>query len=161
MVKMINLNKIYNKYCIDFMKELESNSIRVDIVITSPPYNIGKNYGISYNDNKSRNEYLNSIDEVGQNIKKILKDNGSFFLNIGNIPSDQWIATDVANIMRKYFDLQNKIIWNKSISIEKPDIIKKLGNIDIPEIICIGHYQPVNSPKYLNNCYEEIYHFSN
>ena len=42
---MINFNKIYHGNCKDFMEELESNSIQVDIVVTSPPYNIGKNYG--------------------------------------------------------------------------------------------------------------------
>lgn len=161
---MINLNQIYNKNCIDFMKELKSNSIEVDIIVTSPPYNIGKNYGNFYNDNKPRNEYLNFIDEVCQMMKKILKDDGSLFLNIGNKPSDQWIASDIANITRKYFVLQNKIIWTKSISIEKSDIVKQYytTNVDIhAEIISIGHYQPVNSHKYLNNCFEEIFHFTN
>lgn len=153
-------NKIYHIKCEEFMEELESNSIQVDIVVTSPPYNIGKNYGTSYNDNKSRIEYLDFIDEVGQKIKKILKDNGSFFLNIGNIPSNQWITIDVANIMRKYFVLQNKVIWTKSISIKKSDIIKKISSSNIPEIVSIGHYQPVKSQKYLNNCFEEIFHFT-
>jgi site-specific DNA-methyltransferase (adenine-specific) len=74
---MINLNKINHRDCIDFMQELESNSIQVDIIVTSSPYNIGKNYGTFYNDNKSRNEYLDFINEVVQQIKKILKDNGS------------------------------------------------------------------------------------
>ncbi|HJT83161.1 MAG TPA: site-specific DNA-methyltransferase, partial [Nitrososphaeraceae archaeon] len=142
------------------MKELESNSIQVNIVVTSPPYNIGKNYGTVYNDKKPRDEYLDFIDEVGQNIKNILKDDGSFFLNIGNILSDSWLAIDVANIMRRYFALQNTIIWNKSISIEKSDILKKSDYVDIPEIVSIGHYQPVNSQKYLNNNYEYIYQFS-
>jgi site-specific DNA-methyltransferase (adenine-specific) len=67
---MINLNKIYHRDCRDFMQELESNSIQVDIIVTSPPYNIGKNYGTYYNNNKPRNEYLDFIDEVGQKIKK-------------------------------------------------------------------------------------------
>ena len=89
-----------------------------------------------------------------------MKDNGSFFLNIGNIPSNQWITIDVANIMRKYFVLQNKVIWTKSISIKKSDIIKKISSSNIPEIVSIGHYQPVRSQKYLNNCFEEIFHFT-
>ena len=143
------------------MKELESNSIRVDIVITSPPYNIGKNYGISYNDNKPRNEYLDYIDNIGQNIKKILKDNGSIFFNVGNTPSDQWIASDVGNILRSYFVLQNTIIWNKSISLKKSDISKKYTDNDASQVISIGHYQPVGtSKKYLNNCFEYIFHFT-
>ena len=144
------------------MTELISNSIQIDIIVTSPPYNIGKNYGTYYNDNKTRDEYLDFIDEVGQMIKMILKENGSLFLNVGNKPSDQWIAIDVANIMRKHFNLQNKIIWNKSISIEKSYIVKNVTDIDIsiPDVISIGHYQPVNGHKYLNNCFEEVYHFT-
>lgn len=39
---MIKLNNIYNKNCIEFTKELESNSMQVDIGNTSPPYNIKK-----------------------------------------------------------------------------------------------------------------------
>ena len=157
---MINLNQIFNKSCIDFMNELESNSIQVDMIITSPPYNIGKNYGTCYDDNKPGNDYLNIIDEVSQKLRKILKEDGSLFLNVGNIPSDQWIANDVANIFRKYFVLQNTIIWNKSISLKKSDISKEYTNTDTYQVISIGQYQPVNSKKYLNNCFEYIFHFT-
>ena len=57
------------------------------------------------------------IDRLGRLMKNILADNGSFFVNVGNIPSDQWKAHDVAGILRKYFNLQNTIIWLKSVSI--------------------------------------------
>ena len=55
------------------MKELESNSTQVDMIITSPPYNIGKNYGTCYDDNIPGNDYLNLIDEFAQKLRKILK----------------------------------------------------------------------------------------
>ena len=35
----MELNKIYNEDCLEGMKKIESNSI--DLIITSPPYNIG------------------------------------------------------------------------------------------------------------------------
>jgi site-specific DNA-methyltransferase (adenine-specific) len=158
---MVDLNQIYNKDCIDFMNELESNSIAVNMIITSPPYNIGKNYGHFYNDNKPRNEYLNFIDKVAQKFMKILKDDGSLFLNVGNKPSDQWIANDVANIFRKYFVLQNTVIWNKSISLKKSDITKEYIGTDAYQVISIGHYQPVGTSQiYLNNCFEYLFHFT-
>lgn len=159
--KMINLNQIYNKDCIDFMNELDSNSIQVDMIITSPPYNIGKNYGTFYDDTKPRSEYLNFIDKVAQKLKKILKDDGSLFLNVGNKPSDQWIASDVGNILRKYFVLQNTIIWNKSISLKKSEISKEYTETEAYQDISIGHYQPAGTSKrYLNNCFEYIFHFT-
>ena len=38
----MQFNKIYQKDCIEGMKELEESSI--DIIVTSPPYNIGVDY---------------------------------------------------------------------------------------------------------------------
>jgi len=87
----------------------------------------------------------------------VLKDEGSFFLNFGNKPSDQWIALDVAHVLRKHFILQNTILWIKSIAIQKEDVgdyPNLIGNI------APGHFKPVNSPKYLNDCFEYIFHFT-
>jgi site-specific DNA-methyltransferase (adenine-specific) len=55
-------------------------------------------------------------------IKRILRDNGSFYLNIGSKPTDQWIAWDVANVLREHFVLQNTIHWIKSIGINKSNV---------------------------------------
>lgn len=82
-------------------------------------------------------------------LKRILKDDGSLFINVGNIPSNQWIAFDIANVMRKHFVLQNTITWVKSISMEIEN-----------QVVSKGHYQPVNSSRYLNNCFEPIFHFT-
>ena len=43
----MEVNKIYNQDCISGMKEIESNT--VDLIITSPPYNLNINYA-DYND---------------------------------------------------------------------------------------------------------------
>jgi site-specific DNA-methyltransferase (adenine-specific) len=128
----------------------------VDVVVTSPPYNIGINYS-SYQDDLPREKYLQWMEEVGIAIKRVLRDDGSFFLNIGNKPKDQWIAWDVANVMRKHFVLQNVIPWIKSIAINKSDV----GNYpNIIGDIAVGHFKPVNSDRFLNNCHEYIFHFS-
>ena len=44
---------------IEVMSSFEDNSF--DSVITSPPYNIGVDYGFGINDNKSIEEYNESI----------------------------------------------------------------------------------------------------
>src|ERR671910_43986 len=115
-----NTISFYLRDCISGMNEsLQEKS--VDVVVTSPPYNIGVNYS-SYQDELPRERYLQWMEEVGIAIKRVLRDNGSYFLNIGNKPTDQWIAWDVANVLRKYFVLQNTIHWIKSIAIKKSDI---------------------------------------
>jgi site-specific DNA-methyltransferase (adenine-specific) len=54
----------------------------------------------AYNDNKSESEYLAWIREVSFEINRMLKDNGSFFLNIGSTLTNPWKAMDVANTLR-------------------------------------------------------------
>ena len=84
---MIELNNIYTEDCIEFMKSLRIENVEVDVIVTSPPYNISKEYS-SYRDDKERNQYKNWLYEIAKQSVSILKDNGSFFLNIGGTPSD-------------------------------------------------------------------------
>jgi site-specific DNA-methyltransferase (adenine-specific) len=150
-----NTISFYLKDCISGMNEsLHEKS--VDVVVTSPPYNIGVEYS-TYHDKLPRGKYLQWIEEVGRAIKRVLRDDGSLFLNIGNKPTDQWITWDVAYVLRKHFELQNTIIWVKSIGINKSDVGK------YPNIIgdvAVGHFKPIRSDRFLNDCHEYIFHFS-
>ncbi len=146
---------LYLKDCIlGFKEDIREGS--VDVVVTSPPYNIGISYN-SYRDSLPREKYLAWIEQVGIAVKRALADNGSFFLNIGNRPKDQWIAWDVASVMRKHFKLQNTIMWIKSIAIGKIDVGDYPG---IVGDIAVGHFKPVVSDRFLNDCYEYIFHFT-
>jgi len=150
----MEINKIYCMDCLDGMKQLNDKSI--DVVVTSPPYNIGIKYN-KYSDNLSRDDYLNWIEEVVKEIKRVLKDDGSFFINIGYTAKDPWIAFDVANVIRKHFKLQNTIHWIKSIAIQKEDV----GNYpNIIGDIAVGHYKPINSDRFLSIMHEYIFHFT-
>ena len=152
--QMLELNKIYPMDCLEGMKLIEEKFI--DIVVTSPPYNIGKKYN-GYNDEKPRTEYLEWMEKVAEESNRILKDNGSFFLNIGGKFTDPWISVDVANEFRKHYTLQNMIHWIKSIAIPREDMGKYEN---VKGDIAVGHYQPVNSSKYLSGCHEFIFHFT-
>lgn len=128
----------------------------VSVVVTSPPYNIGVRY-TTYNDTRPRDEYLSWMEEIGEEVKRVLEPEGSFFLNIGNKPDDPWIAWDVANRLRRLFVLQNVIHWVKSIAVEKEDV----G--DYPHItgdVAVGHYKPITSPRFISDCHEVIFHFT-
>jgi site-specific DNA-methyltransferase (adenine-specific) len=147
--------EFFHKDCIRGLQEsLQQNSI--DVVVTSPPYNIGVNYN-TYDDTLPREKYLAWMREVGNSIKKVLKDDGSFFLNMGSKPRDQWIAWDVANALRKDFNLQNVIHWIKSIAISKQDVGK---NPNIVDDVAVGHFKPIVSDRFLNDCHEYVFHFT-
>ncbi len=139
------LNKIYQMDCIKGMNEiLPAKSI--DVIVTSPPYNINIDYN-SYNDNRPFNEYLDWIDNIAQGCFQVLKNEGSFFFNIGDRPSDELRSLTVAQKITQHFKLQNTIHWVKSIAIPEKEIN-------------IGHYKPVNSQRFLNNSHEYIFHFT-
>ena len=146
---------LYLEDCISGMQHrLRPRS--VDCIVTSPPYNIGVRYG-THTDHLPRERYLSWMEELGVAAKRVLRRKGSFFLNVGCTPKDQWIAWDVAQRLRKHLVLQNVIHWVKSISISKTDV----G--DYPNItgdISVGHYKPIVSDRFLNDCHEYIFHFT-
>jgi site-specific DNA-methyltransferase (adenine-specific) len=145
----------YLKDCITGLKE-NIRDKSADVVVTSPPYNIGTGYS-SYKDELPREKYLTWMEEIGIAVKQSLTDDGSFFLNIGNKLKDPWIAWDVAHVLRKYFVLQNVIHWVKSIAISKAEV----GNYpNIAGDIAVGHFKPITSNRFLNDCHEYIFHFT-
>ena len=146
---------IYLEDCIAGMpRRLETGS--VDVVVTSPPYNLGTRYS-GYDDTIPREQYLDWLENWALQTAKVLSDEGSVFLNIGAKPSDPTVPFEVLARVQKHFRLQNVIHWIKSISILKDDV----G--DYPNItgnIGVGHFKPINSPRFLNDCHEYIFHLT-
>ncbi|MCC7566215.1 MAG: site-specific DNA-methyltransferase [Methanomicrobiaceae archaeon] len=140
--------------CLEGMRRMGDGV--VDIIVTSPPYNIGKDYS-QYNDRQPRETYLRWLERIAAESRRVLKEDGSFFLNLGGKASDPWLPFDVIQQFREYYELQNVIHWIKSIAIERSD----MGAYDhILADIAVGHYQPVNSPRFLSQCHEYIYHLT-
>jgi len=146
---------LYLQDCIEGMSRTIPKG-SVDVVVTSPPYNIGVPYN-SYHDQKPYKDYLNWIKKVGQKVYCVLNDGGSFFLNVGGTPSNPWIPLDIAQKLRRHFVLQNVIHWVKSIAIGKGDA----GNYpNIIGDIAVGHYKPIAGRRFLHDCHEYIFHFT-
>ncbi len=140
--------------CIEGMRQLNPQS--VDVVVTSPPYNLGINYN-GYNDHIPREEYLDWTEKWGAEVKRVLSDNGSFFLNIGSKPTDPTVPFFVMSRILPHFTLQNTIHWIKSVAILKEDVGNYPG---ITQDVAVGHYKPINSERFLNDCHEFIFHFT-
>ncbi len=151
---MLAVNTIHCIDCLQGFRRIRPKT--VDVIVTSPPYNIGKQYR-TYYDVRPRDNYLSWLERVAKASTAVLKDEGSFFLNVGGKPSDLWVALDIAQRFRTYYVLQNTIHWVKSIAIPKQDVGKYPT---ITDDIAVGHYQPVNSTRYLSNCQEYIFHFT-
>ena len=101
--------------CITGMSRLAEES--VDLVVTSPPYNLGISYG-KYSDRQDRVSYLAWCGEWAGQVRRVLRPDGSFFLNIGAAPSNPMLPYEIVITLRELFVLQNTIHWIKSIAIE-------------------------------------------
>jgi len=128
------------------LASLEPGSI--DVVVTSPPYNLGIDYA-SFDDGRSRDEYLAWTARWMALVKRALAPRGSFFLNIAGKPRDPWGPFEVAGVGRQSFALQNTIYWVKSIAVAVDG-----------EDLSVGHYKPINSKRFLNDCVEFVFHFT-
>lgn len=69
--------------CRELLKHIPDNSIK--LVVTSPPYNIGKPYG-KYKDKIALNDWEDLIREVTKEVVRVLTPDGSFFLNLSPVP---------------------------------------------------------------------------
>jgi site-specific DNA-methyltransferase (adenine-specific) len=136
------------------MPALDAGS--VGVVVTSPPYNLGIKYR-TYRDDIPRTEYLNWTDRWIRAVAKLVGSQGSLFLNVGAKPTDPWIPLEVAQVARRRFKLQNTIHWVKSIAIDREAAGVAAG---LDRDMAVGHYKPINSDRFVNDCHEFIFHFS-
>src|SRR5262245_50994049 len=146
--------RFYLADCLDVFQHLAPES--VDVIVTSPPYNIGVQYN-RYRDTLSPAEYLEWTDTWVAAAARVLKPKGSLFLNVGARPSDPWTAMDVAQSARAHLQLQNIIHWVKSIAIEHGLAGAAAG---LQRDLAVGHYKPINSDRFLNDCHEFVFHFT-
>lgn len=124
---MLELNKIHLCNCMDGLKQLDDNSI--DLVVTSPPYNIGSKKGGKNNLWNSNIDYENYTDDMPEEdyqkwqielcneLYRVLKPGGSLFYNhkvrsrgnAGILPSSWLLKTNLT--------FRQLIIWDRMGSV--------------------------------------------
>ena len=139
---------------VDILGALDPGS--VSAIVTSPPYNLGVRYR-SYDDAMPRAEYLAWTARWIAAAARTLDARGSLFLNVGSKPTDPWAALDVVQAARAHLQLQNTLHWVKSIAIDR-DAAGAAAGLD--RDIAVGHYKPINSDRFVNDCHEFIFHLT-
>ena len=106
------IDKLFSKSS-EKMEEIPDNSIH--LMVTSPPYNVGK----EYDQNLSLDEYRNLLRNVFKETYRVLVVGGRACINIANlgrkpyIPLHSFIIEDMIKIG---FFMRGEIIWNKASS---------------------------------------------
>jgi len=134
--------KIICNDCVTEMATMPAES--VDVVITSPPYNIKYDY-YSYKDDAGYEEYFEWMRTTFAQIERVLKPDGSFFLNAGGNCKQPWNPMELGFAAGQYMTLQNNIVWIKSISTNDKNY---------------GHIRPMHGDRFLHQQHESIFHFT-
>ncbi len=128
--------------CLDLLPTFPEAS--VDVIVTSPPYNLGIGYS-GYDDRKTEADYLDWMARVAAALRRVLRPDGSFFLNVSGSSSQPWLPFELIVRLRPLFALQNHIVWVKSIAT--PDD-------------AVGHFKPVPGERFLHRNHEHLFHLT-
>tara|TARA_R110000772_G_scaffold92531_3_gene189457 strand:+ start:3765 stop:4694 length:930 start_codon:yes stop_codon:yes gene_type:complete len=85
----MKLNHIYQGNVLDRIKDIEENSVQC--VVTSPPYWGLRDYGSDsqLGLEETPEEFVNNLVKVFKEVKKVLKDDGTIWLNLGDSYNSQ------------------------------------------------------------------------
>jgi site-specific DNA-methyltransferase (adenine-specific) len=117
------------------------------VIVTSPPYNQAVAYS-QYDDRMPREVYLTWLTERFAELYRVLKSDGSFFLNINGSGTAEDPTLPYAIIERALgagFVLQNEIVWIK---------------VDKVNDVLSGQFKPVTSKRYLDRAHERVLHLT-
>ena len=135
----MKLNKIYNEDCLITMKDnIDKNS--VNVILTSPPYNMTKRKGgyadkqkryDEYEDWKNEDEYVEWTINIFNSFDSILKENGVILYNFSySIENPSLPYRIVCEIMSNTnFTIADTIVWKKGTSIPHPASYNRLNRI--------------------------------
>ena len=107
-----NVNRIFCKSS-ESMDELPGNSVH--LMITSPPYNVTK----EYDDNLSLNEYVDLLNRVWKETYRVLVPGGRACVNVANLGRKPYIPLHsyiIEGMQEIGFLMRGEIIWNKASS---------------------------------------------
>jgi len=104
--------RVVNADCVEYMKASVATE-SVDLVFADPPFNIGFEYA-DYEDNKSYEEYMAWSYRWMNEVWRILKPNGTFWLAIGDAYSSE---LDVLARRQVDFYKRSNVIWHYSFGV--------------------------------------------
>ena len=121
---MLKLNVLYNLDCLEGLGKIEDNSI--DLIITSPPYNLGNTHHTgfkkhkSYEDKMPEDKYQLWQLEVMNECFRVLKNTGSLIYQHKNRISQGVQISPYEWIYKTNFVIKQEIVWiNRSQNFDK------------------------------------------
>lgn len=131
--------KVYFKSS-ENMTEVDNDSVQ--LVVTSPPYNVGKEYA-SYDDTKKLDDYLDFLDRVWVQCKRVLVNGGRMAINVADTWRQPYVPLH-SHITKRVLDLGFKmrgiVYWNKGPSVGVSTAWGSWRSPSNPTIRDVGEY---------------------
>lgn len=182
----MELNRIYNEDLFVTMNRMIEEGQKVDIVLTSPPYNTGRNIGENgdkearmknnevrydiYLEKRNSDEYTEWTKEIFEMYDKVLAENGCVLYNMsyGNEnPTQMWLT--IAELIKdSNFTISDTIIWKKNSALPNNVSPNKLTRIcEFVFVLCRkSEYKTFKANKKVKsqsrtgqNYYENIFNY--
>ena len=175
--------KIFNEDCIKTMERFSELGGKVDIILTSPPYNTSRNssnkergmnnyerrYDIYLEEINSK-EYIDWTIDIFNHYDSILKENGCILYNMsyGNENPEQMYLTIAEIINKTNFTIADTIIWKKKSALPNNVSHNKLTRIcEFVFVFCrkneyktfVANKKVKSQSKTGQNYYENIFNF--
>lgn len=132
----LQLDHIYLGDCLEVLQHLPDQC--VDMVITSPPYFNLRDYGVEgqLGSESSVETYVENLAAVFTEARRVLKDSGSCWVNLGDTYTDQALACVPDRFKIKMSEsgwiCRNEIIWHKPNAM--PSSAKTRFNTDYEKL---------------------------
>lgn len=143
-------NYFYNENCFDTLKKMEEKDYKVNVILTSPPYNtarcvntersreiLNQRYDIHF-DNMTDDEYHDWTKNLFNEFDKVLNTNGVILYNISygsENPNAMWVALEA--IRKTNFMIADTIVWKKKSALPNNTSSNKLTRItEFVFVIC-------------------------
>ena len=111
-IEPANLNQIFRKSS-ESMDELPDCSVH--LMVTSPPYNVGKDY----DEDLTLQEYRDFLKRVFREVHRVLVPGGRACINIANLGRKPYLPLHtyiIQDMLELGFLMRGEIIWNKASS---------------------------------------------
>ena len=180
--------KIFNENCFDTIENFKKDNVKVDIILTSPPYNTGRpsntdrsreNYEGKYDvhiDNMTQQEYCDWCVKLFNEFDNVLSTNGVILWNVSygsdcsvNKEGIGLVWLTIADIIRNTnFVTADRIIWKKRTALPNNASKNKLTRIieDVFVFCRKNEYKTFNCNKPISQIgktgqtfYKNIYNF--
>src|SRR3989344_5452631 len=125
----------------------------VNVIVTSPPYWGQRDYGTEGQicNEQTPKEYIGKMLKVADELKRVLTDDGAYFLNIGDKYADknlQMIPFKLAiETQKRGWAIRNVLIWQKTNAM--PSSIKdRFSNVYEPIFLFVKNPDNYLTPEY-------------